>query len=585
MAVDLSFGSSAFPRSREVREFLYNNAVLGQSTRYRVLERLDAFYKCLEYQHQEVAWDGGDADALESISGSVALPHGFTQPAMGGDGGQKKVAEKRPTAPLRLCPMVVDRFTGLLFGRDRVPKIDVEGDAEASDFWTAVQKKTRFWRVMYQARTFGGSMGSSLITAHLRKGRFSFRAHSPKTVMEVAWEDPDLKIPAGVLIQYPFHKELEIYDDKTGQPTGRTKQVTYLYRRIIDEQMDITFQPAEIRGNQLPEMVVDEYQSYEHGLGRFPGVWVQNLPSDDDLDGIPDCDGAYQMFDTIDRQVAQSNKGLMANQDPTLVVSRDKKEELAGIPLRKGSENALNVGQGGSAQYLEMSGGGIQQAREFVRELKQSALAKTQMVAVDPEKMAGAAQSAMAIELLHEPTLEKSGRHREQYGEAIEQLVEIVLDMARKWKQPEQYDGNARAVFDLPPRIEEVDAQPLDPEADAGVTFQTITRTPGAGGIVSLSWGPYFASSPQDKNAEVSMLASAYSAGGIDQETFVRKLAPLLDIEDVEGLLRRVREEAETKRKTASEMGIPGLYPEPEPFEEPGAPPEPGGFPVPPAMS
>ena len=57
------------------------------------------------------------------------------------------------------------------------------------------------------------------------------------------------------------------------------------------------------------------------------------------------------------------------------------------------------------------------------------------------------------------------------------------------------------------------------------------------------------------------------SAGLIDQETAVRKVAPLLDVEDVDGLLRRVREEAETRKEEAA-MEIPGMFPEPEPFEE-----------------
>ncbi len=576
MAIDLSFGGSAFPRSLEIREFLYKNAALGQTSRFRRLERLDCFSKCLEYQHQTVGWDGTDADAYETISHQVALPHGFTQPM---DESGARVAEKRPTAPARLCPTVINRFTGLLFSKSRTPKVTVEGDPEADDFLTEVWRKARFWRTMYQARTLGGAMGSCLVTVHLRRGRFSYRAHSSKTVQDVVWEDPDLKIPAGVLIQYPFTQELEVFDDKTGQPTGRTKDVTYLYRRIIDQEMDITFKPAEIQGNRLPSMEIDEYQTYRHGLGRFPGTWIFNLPSDDELDGIPDCDGAYQMFDTIDRQTAQSNSGLMANQDPTLVISRDRKEEMAGVPLRKGSDNALNVGMGGSASYLEIGGTGIGEARAFVKDLKKTAMDLVQCILTDPEKISGAAQSALAIELIYEPMLEKADRFREQYGEAIVELGEVTLEMARHWKRQEPYEGTPprpRPEFHLAPRIEEVDANPDSPDPEAGVIRREIVRTPGEGGVLSLAWGPYFALTPTDVNTKIGNVATAYAARLIDQETAVKKIAPLLDVEDAEGLLRRVREEAEEREATAAERGGFGLYPEPAPAEEPPFPVPPG---------
>jgi hypothetical protein len=473
----------------------------------------------------------------------------------------------------------VDRFTGLLFSSGRTPSVTVEGDQDAEEFLKAVWKKARFWRCMYSARTYGGSMGSALVTVQLRpdqakkKGRFSYRAHSPKCVQDVVWEDPDLKIPAGVLIQYIYDREIEVLSDEDGSPTGNFKTESYLYRRIIDEEMDVMFRPAKIEGGRLPELEIDEHQTYKHGLGRFPGVWIQNLPNDDDIDGIPDCDGAFQMFETIDRQISQSNKGLLQNQDPTLVIARDKKLEQLGTPLKKGSENALYVGQGGSAQYLEISGSGVNAGMEFAKNQRSNALGKVQMVDVDPEKVSGAAQSAKAIEYIYAPTLEKSGRHREQYGEACETLAEITLELGRMFADPLKYKGNARPRYDLPPKIVEVDMDPDNPDPEVGVTKVMSDHHPGEGGTVVLTWGPYFPPTPMDKQTEIGYLATAYQAGGIDQETFVRKIAPLLEIKDVEGLLRKVREETEQKdKKLEAQMRMSGMFPS----EEPAEPPFPG---------
>lgn len=571
---DLSLGGTRFPRALEVREKLYGAGAEGQTTRYRCLERREAFYRCKEYDHLSVSWDGNQADLVETISPKIQLPSGFTQNVAAGDSGS--ILSRRPTSPLRLCPMVVDRFTGLLFSKERTPKVQVEGNADGEDFLQATFKRARFWRTMYLARTYGGSMGSVLVTVQLRggeeKGRFSYTGHNPKTIQDVVWDDPDLRIPAGVLIQYIFEQEHEVIDPKTGMPSGEVRTVPWLYRRIIDQEADVTFVPQPILGKELPRLEINPHLTYKHQLGRFPGAWVQNLPSDDALDGIPDCEGAYQAFDTIDRQVAQSNKALLQNQDPTLILGRDKNLDRMGVPIKKGSENALNVGQGGTAQYLEISGSGVSAASEFVKLLRQAAMDKCQAVLVDPTQVSGAAQSAKAIEYIYAPMLEKAGRLREQYGEAIEQLADITLAFARRWSDPLQYEGNVRkALFDLPPKVVEDDQLPDDPDPKRGQVIRLVPHTPGKGGVVTVTWGPYFQETPQDTQQLVSIWSMAYTSGGVDEETYVRAVARILKIEDVDAVLKRVREEKEKKQQEMmGQMG--GLFPEAQPLEEEGAP-------------
>lgn len=558
--VDLSFHGSAFPRATEVREKLYSEGSVGISGRYARLERLDAFYRCREYDHQKIGWDGLLADDYETISPNVATPAGFTQPAQ--ETPNEKVRKKRPTAPLRLNRMVVDRYTGLLFSQDRTPRVTVEGDEESDDFLRAVWKKARFWRTMHQARTQGGSMGSTLVTVQLRNGRFSYTAHSPKTIHDIVWEDPDLRIPAGVLIQYKYIEEYEERDSKTGAPNGKMRQVEYVYRRIIDEEWDVLFKPVQIgKDGRIPPMEVDLDKTYQHRLMQFPGAFIQNLPSDEFLDGAPDSEGAFQLFDTIDRQLSQSNKGLLQNQDPSLVLSRDKKLSAEGAPIFKGSENALEVGIGGSAQYLEIGGSGITAAIEYIKLLRQSAMDLTQCVLVDPTAISGAAQSAKAIEYIYGPMLEKGGRLREQYGEAIETLADITLLAARVWSDPKLYVGRVKGTtFGVPPKVVEDDADPDNPDPTVGRVIRLVPRRPGPGGIVSLEWGAFFSETPADIQMAVSTIATVYGAGLMDQETAVRKIAIVFDIEDVDGLLRRVREENEKKTKE-QETQMASLFP------------------------
>lgn len=550
--IDLSFGGTSFPRSLEVRDRLYSQGnQIGLTERFRRLDRLEAFARALEYAHHATDWFGRPADAYETISHQVSVPKGFTQP-----NNDVPVADRRPTAPMRLTPFVVNRFTGLLFGRGRVPEIFVEDDLASEDFVRTVWKKAKFWRTMRQARRYGGGMGSVLVLVTLRDGRYVFKAHNPKTVASISWLDEDARIPDGVLIQYPFFREVPTYDTKTGVPTGRTRRTTYLYRRIVDTEMDVVFHPVELQeGQPVPEMQIDLENSFAHRLGRLPGVWIQNLPNEDEIDGVSDCEGAYQMFDAMDRQVAQANRSLLANMDPTLVLSRDPKLEQRGVPIRKGSENALSVGTGGSATYLEMNGSAIAASKEFVAGLRQHALDLVQMVAPDPEKVSGAAQSAKAIEYLYAPTLEKADELREQYEDAIVELGEITLQLGRKFRDPASYAGNAVPRFAIPPRVE----KETDPTTGLE-RVMLVPREPGDGSLVTLRWGRYFQPTPADIQAAVTTILSLVSAKIFDIETATKRIAPLFDIEDVENLLAKVREQ---QAAPPPEQQIPGMFPQP----------------------
>lgn len=556
MAVDLSFGSTEFPRAQEVRQRLYESGLAGASARYRRLDRLDAFYKCLEYAHLEWDWNGYKADAVEAISPDAIVPQGFTQP-----GASLKAHQKRPSAPQRLTPLVVDRFTDLLFGEGHKPRVSVEDDPVADDFLQAVLKRSKFWTVMTEARNMGGSMGSALLTVQLRpdqvrkRGRFVIRSHSPKTVHDVIWEDRDALVPAGVLIQYVYFEEVEVLD-KSGRPTGRVNQQPYLYRRIIDEAMDVFFEPAAIDGPELPELKVDLRQSYEHGLGRFPGVWVQNLPNGEEIDGVPDCAGAYQIFQTIDLQISQQNKALLVNQDPTIVFKRDPKMEKLNVPIRKGSENAIEVGPGGDAHYMEMGASAQGASREFVKELRSAALKKCKIVDADPQTMAGAGTSGVAMRLLFRPEFSNAGKLREQYGPAIEVIAEIVLDYARRFSDRLKYEGRQTPRFDLPVRT-------IPGEGGEGVV--RVERVPGKGSLISVHWGEFSPPTPSDIQSTVATVASATMANLLDVETGVQLVARAFSLEDVEGLKRRVLAQIEEKKKEAREassyQGL-GLFPE-----------------------
>lgn len=533
-------------RSPEVKAFLYSTPVMGETLRARKINRYHSHYLCEQYAHLPHDWWGITADQAETVSPSIMVPFGFEQPALG-----LTVRQKRPTAPYNLTKAIVERFTGLLFGNIRKPVVSVENDPDTEAMLNAIIEQSQFWRAMRLARNMGGACGSVLVTTHIAEGQFQVQVHNPAHVA-IVWKDRRSMTVAGALIMYRYKVEEDVLDEKTGQPTGETKLVDFLYRRIITEDEDIIYVPVKVE----PGVQVEWTEQYkvEHKLGMFPGVWIQNRPvTTESIDGDADCHGAWQHLDTIDRLIAQVNKGTLLNLDPTLAMSYDPKQVQAAGGVRKGSENALALGPGGSAQYLELAGTSTQTGLALIDALEKHILNVVRCVMVDPDKISGAAQSAKAIEYLFAPMLEAADELREQYGAGgIVPLLRIMERMARI-----VYARKQRLL--LPPRV--ISRPGKDDVAEHKL---------GPGGWIKIKWGPYFALTEQDKQLRVTTAANAKGAALVDQETAVREAAEVFGVRDVEGMVERIAQEQEKALQDAiasaglGDGGVPMMPEEPD---------------------
>jgi hypothetical protein len=510
--------STPVPRSTQVKQWFYQNAVLGETLRGRSLDRYEAHYNCSQYQHLSLDWWG-----------NIQVPLGFTQPQM-----EMSVRAKRPTAPYNLCRAIVDRFTGLLFGESRKPDITWEGDYDTEQLLETVMEQCLFFPKWRQARAIGGGVGSVCMTAHLRNGKFNLEVHNPKQC-QVLWKDRRTFTPEAILICYQFTRMEAVFDERTKQVTGQ-RAVPYLYRRLITENDDTVYVPAKYEPGEVIEW--KEESTVQHDLGFFPGIWVQNLPNLLDEDGVPDCYGAWHNFDTMDRLISQMNKATLLNLDPTLVLGVDPKaiEIMGGI--RKGSENALMVGAGGTASYLEITGSGVDSGMKVYDMLKRNTLDVVRCVMVDPDKISGAAQSAKAIEYLYAPMLEKADDLRAQYGDlGVLPLVAVLEKMARAIMGKQVVIEGKKCVLglDLPPRA---DGKP---------------HRLGPGGYTRLHWGPYFSPTEDDKQKAITNAVAAQTGGAIDKATMVQAVAPLYGVKDVKAMLEQISKEQDASNAMPDE--------------------------------
>lgn len=517
------------PRAAEVRRWFYQNTTVGKTERFRRIDRYEAFFRGSQYEHLKTDWWGKNADYTETISPEVLVPYGFVQPAVGLD-----VRSKRPTAPTQVCRAVVDRFTGLLFGEKRKPKVIVENDADTEDFMHAVMDQSLFWSRWRQARSVGGACGAVLVTAHVRNGEFGLEIHNPKETT-VLWQDRRGLIPEAVLKMYEYPVEEQLVDPRTNERVG-TRISMYLYRRIISAYEDIVFKPVRVEPDFSGlDWVPEDGGAIQHDLGFFPGVWVQNRAVLDDIDGDPDCHGGWQMVDTMDRIIAQMNKGILLNLDPTLVLNYDQKEIEAGGGIRTGSDHALSMGKSGSAKYLEISGSGVSVATQLYEVLKKNFFDLVRCIMADPERLAGSAQSALAIELLYQPMLEAADDLRAQYGEmGVLRLLRIIDKMARR------LDEQGKGVK-LPPKVIK------EPDGSTRLENQKL----GQGGYIRLLWPPYFAPTEVDNQQRITNAVAAKAGGLVDQATAVRHVSEIFGVEDVDAALEVIKQEQSAEMEKA----------------------------------
>jgi hypothetical protein len=527
------------PQGQEVVTFLQEKATYGRTRRYSQLDRYEAHYRGSQYDHQEYDWWGRKAASTETVSPEAIVPAGFA-----GEPGRDdlEAQQKRPTAPRNLTKTIVKRLTGLLLSNQRRPRIVVENDPDTEAFLEAVREAAKFWSSMRSARNLGGAVGSVCMTVHLRDGTFSYEVHNSKNV-SVLWKDRRTWTPQGILVMYEYPVEEDVLEK--GKVTG-TRQVSYLYRRIITDQVDIVYKPARLEDGEANDWVPEEGLSVEHGLGYFPGVWIQNQADSEDMDGDPDCDGAWQSMDAGDRLLAQLNMGTLVNLDPTAVLAFDDKKVQGGGGLEKGSRHALFVGEGGTANYMEIAGTGIELALKVLKTIKQDVLDITRCVLLDPDQISGSAQSAKAIEYIFAPMTECADDLRDQYGPAIIALMRLTEKIARPLfgktvELPPDEDGTpviGKFVFDLPPRTVKT--------PDGGSKTEPQKLGPG-GGYVQLEWGPYFAPAVADDKAKVEVAASANQAGFIDTETAAASVASIFQVRDVKGVVQRAKEEIDER--------------------------------------
>ena len=573
---------------------------LGLSPRQQELNRLWAVYRCQQYSHRKLDWNG--KEAVDELASEVISSQGFVPPGFvdaSGSGGKFPLKFRKPTAPYALIKVIVDRFTGLLFSENQHPEIKVDGDPLTEDWLRAVVDVTRLWPSLIQARTFGGSMGTTCMGFQFVNGKPTIEVHDPRW-MQPKFTEHGSGVPASVEKRYTYPKEVR--DDAT----GRWEKKEYWYRRIIDEQSDVLFEPAEVDKGEEPEWV--EAKRVDHGLGFCPVVWIQNLPVQDSEDGDPDCSPpVYETVAALDALVSQANRAILANCDPQLVLTT--KSEMAEVRLS--GDSALRVPDG-DAKFLEVQATGPKAALELAESLRKAALEMASCILEHPDV---AGKTATEVERMYQSMLSKADVLREQYGQrGVLPLLEMIyraavlLNKPKAIPQPEaplaagaplpeggqptpqapegqeSVQPGAQAPQDMaseamdgivtqrPTTVRGAVVLPPRYETDALGQMVEVERQPGFGGTFTLKWPGYFQPTLTDVQLAVTSAVAAMSGGLIDDETAVGFVAPFFKVEDKADLLGKIRNAAGQQQADMMSMMASANQPQPSGVTVPPGP-------------
>lgn len=493
------------------------------------LNRHYAFYRCANYDARKTDWNGHRVPT--HIEHDAISSQGFIPPGFVDQGGRSLPLKfRRPSAPYYVTRVIVNRYTALLFGEDRCPAITVKGDKVREAFLRAVAEQGDLFVEAKRARCLGGAMGSVGMGFEIVKGKPLFTVYDPRWCTP-EFKSKDHRLLERLTIQYPWS---ETTDDPVHGPVTQW----FWYRRVIDEIADRIWERVPILDGEVePNWARYEMKTSVHRAGRVPAIWIQNEHVEGDIDGDPDCHGAFELIEIYDMLQSQANRGIIANCDPTRVIQSD---DDFGSELSFGSNAAVQVEKGGNVSYLELQGSGPRAAREQANDTRERIYEMVSYVPDDSKE--GPQQTAFEVGTRFSRMLERADTFRTSYGRGIRELLEIALIVCRNALELYRDDeGNTiQPTLSLPPRFDE----------KAGTW---VEEDIGTGGTISLSWPPYFKPTLdeiQKASVAMSALVTAQIIAAKDATEFMRRyMGTLRSTEEIaaelEAAANQVDEQAE----------------------------------------
>ena len=485
--------------------------------RTRGLDRLECYYRSTQYDSYKYDWDGN----IQGYGGTADIEPGWYVP----------LKRRKPSAKIHLAGSIVQRFTAMLFGRDRWPEVHVAGDQDAEDLAKELQRLSALPTKMIEARNLGGACGSVGLSFAFVGGKPRVQVHNAKHCLVLAWDPEEDLRPTAAIEAYAYKR--------TVVDGGKLKEKDFVYARLWTDEFEQVWDPIPkaIATTPFWSQTVPS-KKVPHGLGFCPFYWVQNIPDSYNIDGESDFAGTCDELDEINQLFSATFKGTKANVDPTVVIHEDP--ALNTGVVRKGSGNAI-FSRGG-ANYLEITGGSVGASLEVLREAIRGVLERVQCVILDPQ--AGAQESGESQKVRYMPMLAKCDLLREQYGKAVAMITRDMLRATRTISGSAPVvseDGTAsQSTVALPQKVV------VEKNEDGTDKVTRMDRPLGESEEIELNWGPYFAATWHDIQQAITAARLAIGDKPVASlDTAVKLVATMTGVRDVDAEVRKIEEDAE----------------------------------------
>jgi hypothetical protein len=363
-------------------------------------------------------------------------------------------------------------------------------------------------------------------------------------------------------VQYP-------YIDISRDSQGKWQAKAFIFRRVIDSDRDVTFLPGEARQDgKEPIWTEDITKSVTHSLGFCPVIWhkfrtVSHIANEldgkaihatctDEMDAynveasirhdgavysLPQkwetgVDPGYNPTDdtVIDRVPGTSTGGRV---DP---INNPQTATYSTRPKSGSTQGKRKQGPGHVWQYsnpdtkvgqLELNAGALESLANTMADLRSRICETLAWVPLNQDEVHFAAGlSGKAMERIMARQINRVAKDRDGFGEAyIIKAYTMLLRIAEKVGA----ELKTRHLKDALPVIAKF----------AGLSADWSDPP------LTLMWGPWFTPAPEDTKFLIDAVIALKQDRLITRETAVRKIAPVVGIEDVPAYMEALEEEDE----------------------------------------
>jgi hypothetical protein len=511
----------------------------NRSPRYREIDRLERFVATTQYLDRP-SWWNNDCD--------------------------KPLWERAPCIAYPIVKSAISANVDLIFGEGRFPQIafDRKTVGEQADALNSelalLLKQARFRTVSRQFLAQAQGCRSAVALLGARNGRLVIETTKAKWCEPEFGDDGSVK---SLEIRYP-------YLDRYQLPNGTWAVRALIYRRVIDEQSDTLYKPAEaLESGAEPKWQVAN--KAEHKLGFCPVIWYAHLKGPTAVnvyDGEAVHEHCLDEIEAHDMAISQRHRAALYLGEPQLVeigvppgYSPTEVGRMPDVPAAAGpsfnvegnpgrrlsgfyegfvgagsGKQGRKKGPGYTWQYpnadvkvelLSLDPGALKALDEHAHDLKVKIAESLCVVFLDPEGVKFASTtSGKALRALKQRQLDRCDQIRDDLTDCyLEPIIRMAIRVA--------VEANLPVIAKSAAKFSELISDELRQS-------------------LSVTWGEYFEPDADDDKAIVDTVVNAVDY--LDDETAIRKLRPVFDIEDVEAYLERLKKHREEKQAQALEQ-------------------------------